>query len=209
MIITIASLKGGVGKTTTAFHVAAYLQSLADTVLVDGDPNRSAIAWSKQTAAPSFKVVSEKQLPKYASQFSHIVIDTQARPSNEDFADLVDTSDLLVLPSPPTFLDLQALIETIEVLTSIGCQKHKVLLTKVPTNAGSTDERDARELLEEQNIPVFRGRIRFYKAYEKAALNGISVNLVKGDRNAAIAWGDYKAVIEEALKEVSASGKVQ
>jgi chromosome partitioning protein len=206
MIITIASLKGGVGKTTTAFHVAAYLQSLSDTVLVDGDPNRSAIAWAKQTASPSFKVISEKQLPKYGSQFKHIVIDTQARPSNEDFADLVDTSDLLVLPSPPTFLDLQALAETIEVLTSIGSQKHKVLLTKVPTNTGSTDERDAREFLAEQSIPVFKGRIRFYKAYEKAALNGTPVNLVKGDRNAAIAWADYKNVIEEVLKEVSSRG---
>ena len=42
MFITVASYKGGVGKTTTAVHLAAYLQTLAATLLIDGDPNRSA-----------------------------------------------------------------------------------------------------------------------------------------------------------------------
>jgi chromosome partitioning protein len=42
MIITIASFKGGVSKTTTAVHLAAYLQKRSPTLLIDGDPNRSA-----------------------------------------------------------------------------------------------------------------------------------------------------------------------
>ena len=38
MFVTVASYKGGVGKTTTAVHLAAYFQELAPTILIDGDP---------------------------------------------------------------------------------------------------------------------------------------------------------------------------
>ena len=53
MIITVASFKGGVGKTTTAVHLAAYYQRLDKTVLIDGDPNRSSTAWAARAACPS------------------------------------------------------------------------------------------------------------------------------------------------------------
>ena len=56
MIVTVASFKGGVGKTTTALHLAAYCQTLAPTLLVDGDLNRSALDWAKRGNLP-FKVV--------------------------------------------------------------------------------------------------------------------------------------------------------
>ncbi|MEG4585371.1 AAA family ATPase [Microcoleus sp. MOSTC5] len=41
--MTVASFKGGVEKTTTALHLAAYLQSKAPALLVDSDLNRSAL----------------------------------------------------------------------------------------------------------------------------------------------------------------------
>ena len=35
MYITVTHYKGGVAKTTTAVHLAAYLQQLAPTLLID------------------------------------------------------------------------------------------------------------------------------------------------------------------------------
>ena len=56
MVVTVASFKGGVGKSTTAVHLAAYLQAKAPTMLVDGEPNRSVTEWSRVGNLP-FKVI--------------------------------------------------------------------------------------------------------------------------------------------------------
>ncbi len=47
-IITEANLKGGVGKTTVAVHVACCLAGKHRVVMVDADAQGSATAWSKR-----------------------------------------------------------------------------------------------------------------------------------------------------------------
>ena len=83
MIITVASYKGGVGKTTTAIHLAAYFQRLAPTLLIDGDIIRASTKWSHRGNGKGFpfKVVDESQTAKYAREYvnGHIIIDTEAK----------------------------------------------------------------------------------------------------------------------------------
>jgi len=83
MIVTVASFKGGVGKTTTAVHLAAWFQLDAPTLLIDGDLNRSATGWAGRGSLP-FRVVDERQAARYAREYDHILIDTAARPAEED-----------------------------------------------------------------------------------------------------------------------------
>ena len=64
MIITVTGYKGGIGKTTTAIDLAAYLQRLAPTLLVDGDAIRAATKWGLRGSGSGlpFKVVSHAQM---------------------------------------------------------------------------------------------------------------------------------------------------
>jgi chromosome partitioning protein len=83
MIITVASFKGGVGKTTGAIHLSAYLQDRAPALLVDGDPNRSATGWARRGHL-SFRVVDERQAARFARNYEHCVIYTEAQPEEDD-----------------------------------------------------------------------------------------------------------------------------
>ena len=197
MIITVASYKGGVGKTTTSVHLATILQTKAPTLLVDGDPNRSATGWLRRGALP-FKVIDERLLAKYARDFENIVIDTEAHPSDEDMATLIEGCDLLILPTTPDVLALEALQLTINNLEAIGAKSFKVLLTIVPPKP-SRDGDEAREMLKSGNIPVFKGQISRLVAFQKAALEGVPVNLAK-DPRADKGWSEYLEVAEEILK---------
>ena len=196
MIFTIASFKGGVGKTTTAVHLATYLQEKAPTLLIDGDPNRSASGWARRGQLP-VKVVDERQAAKFAREFTHIVIDTQARPSREDLEALADGCDMLIIPSTPDALALDALILTVDALKSLGAERYRVLLTMLPPRP-SHDGDEARSMLEGAGVPLFPGGIRRMVAFSKAALAGVPVCDVT-DPRARDGWADYEAVGRELL----------
>ena len=58
MIIGVLSQKGGAGKTTLAVNLAAAYSDANRVLLVDADPQGSALAWSSARARdPIFTVV--------------------------------------------------------------------------------------------------------------------------------------------------------
>jgi chromosome partitioning protein len=197
MIITIASFKGGVGKTTTAVHLAAYLQSKGETLLIDGDPNRSATGWAKRGALP-FKVIDERQAAKHAKNYQYIVIDTQARPEQEDLEALAEGCDLLILPTTPDALSLDALMQTVDALKSLGADQYRILITRIPAKP-RRDGEEARQMLSEAGLPLFKGGIRDLVAFQKAALAGVPINAVP-DPRARNAWRDYQHIGQEVME---------
>jgi chromosome partitioning protein len=196
MIIAITALKGGVGKTTTAIHIAAYLQQKAPTLLIDADRNRSALVWSREDKLP-FKVVSEAASTKVIkdSDFTHIITDTKARPEEDDLKDLATGSDLIILPTTPKHLDVDATVKAVEFLSELGANL-RVLLTQVDTRTKAGKE--ARQYLEEANLPLFKTEIPRLVAFERAPNRGVIIKDYPDPRS-QFAWSTYEDVGREIL----------
>jgi chromosome partitioning protein len=145
------------------------------------------MTWAKPGKLP-FKVVSDVQMAKYIRQFEHIVIDTQARPTKEDLQELADSCELLILPTTPKGLDLDALLRTVDVLQQMNAN-FKVLLTIIPP-APSQAGKEAREM--------FQAEIKRLVAFERAPLEGVIVRDYP-DPRAEAAWAGYEELGKEIL----------
>ena len=197
MIITVASFKGGVGKSTTAFHLAAYFSLSAPTLLVDGDANRSATDWGTRGQVP-FKVVDEKQAVKFARKYEHIIIDTPARPESDELKTIATGCDLLVLPTSPDALALGATLKMVDALHSLDTN-YRILLTIVPPKPNKAGI-EARAAIESADLPIFKSSIRRLAVFQKAALEGVPVSAVK-DSYSAIAMQCYVDVAKEIIND--------
>jgi chromosome partitioning protein len=210
LIITIASYKGGVGKTTSAIHLAAYLNTQAPTALFDGDNIRAATKWSHRGSGKGlpFDVHPIGSIGKKIGSYTHAVIDTEANPTDTDFKELVEGCDLLVIPAEPETTATDGLRHTLEELVKAGKEDgFRILITKVLPKPRDIEADKLRAALKASDYPVFKAQIPFLGAFHKASTEGTTAAAVKDDRNAKRAWKSYTdagAEIMAAVKKTTA-----
>jgi chromosome partitioning protein len=123
MIIGVINQKGGVGKTTVSVNLAAALsQTRRRVLLVDADPQGSALAWSSlREAEPLFPVIGmakptlHRELPALARDYDIVVIDGAPR-VNELSRAAILASDLVVIPLQPSPYDVWASADTVRLV---------------------------------------------------------------------------------------------
>jgi len=193
-LVTVTGYKGGVGKSTTAVHLATFFSERGKTVLVDADPNRTALQWSGSGKLP-FVVADERQAMKAIATAEYVVFDTPARPQSDDLAELAKGCELLILPTSPDVLSLPPMLATAR---DLGGANYRALLTIVPPHPNREGEVMRQELVE-NDVPVFESTIRRTVGYQKAALAGIPIRDLSEAR-LRTAWRDYEAFGKEVME---------
>ncbi|MGF1481355.1 MAG: ParA family protein [Cyanophyceae cyanobacterium] len=206
-ILAVINGKGGVGKTTTAVNLAAILAEQQQVLLVDADPQGSATWWVERNPQETdFDLTQESDYRLLAnlqklSQYDVVVVDTPPALGSKILGSIAATADYILLPTPPSPMDLSALIETVQQTVMPQGIAHRVLLTKVDSRS-LKEAQEAQHTLQELGIPAFRGFIRTYKAHQQAVLEGVSVTEWRG-KHAREAATDYRRVVKELAQDWS------
>ena len=127
-LLAVGNLKGGVGKTTLAISIACALAEHGSAVVVDADAQGSAAAWAMTGKLPvavvTLPLTSEGErataawlarLVEIKADADFVLLDLPPNLGGATVAAL-SLADLLVVPIPPSGLDLRAAERTLGLL---------------------------------------------------------------------------------------------
>lgn len=123
MILAALNQKGGSGKTTLAVHLAmALVRQGARVLLIDADPQGSALDWSvARTVAPALPVlglpkpVLHREVPALAADYDHVVIDGPPQVADVTRSAVL-ASDVVLIPVQPSGLDVWGAAAVVSLL---------------------------------------------------------------------------------------------
>ncbi len=176
--VAVVNLKGGVAKTTSAMFLATAFSRRGRTLLVDCDPQGSALSWSEYAeddgGSLGFNVVGlpvkdvHRKLKDVASDYEHVVLDTPPGEAAIVRAALL-ASEVAVVAVQPREMDIDRVRPTLELLAEvepINDISFWMLLTQVRRIA--REGRDAREAMEAMGLPVLAAEIPLLARYADA-----------------------------------------
>ncbi|MEE2961831.1 MAG: ParA family protein [Myxococcota bacterium] len=184
MIITLASQKGGVGKSTVAMALTAELYDRGFKVLLaDCDWQCTALTWREvgdesQVDGPAVIHFGQgfhhpDQIPTQAQIYDFIILDTPGR-SGDIQRLAMGLSDLVLLPCGPTSADAWALADTLAELNKGRLINPnliaRILISKADgrTNLGKT----AGDIFSNLDVALMESRLSYLTAFQEFPATG-------------------------------------
>jgi chromosome partitioning protein len=210
MIIVIANSKGGVGKSTLAVHLAAWLHEQGHRVtLADCDTQHSSSDWVRE-AMPEVKTIRLAspdqildELPQLAREADYVVADGPGS-NTETSRALLLRANLALVPCKASMLEVRALKQATAVLRQAheirrGVPKAVIVLSMVgKTYRLTQDMKDAAQAL---HLPLAKTALTLKQIYADAPGQGAVVwQLGARGREAA---REVQQLFRELLPEAS------
>ncbi len=192
------------GKTTLAVHVAAALaRSGARVLLIDADPQGSALDWAAcRTADPLFPVIGfpkpklHKEIPAHVPHYEYILIDGPPR-VNELARSAIMAADWVVIPVQPSPYDVWAAKDIVDLIAEATTYRENIKSVFVNRRIVNTAiGRDVAEALAGYDIPVLATHIGQRVAFAESAASG---STVLEDDPTSLASREIMALAEELL----------
>jgi chromosome partitioning protein len=184
MLIAFTNLKGGVGKSTLAVHLASWFASQGKQVaLIDADTQHSSSIWT-QEAEPQIRVFPLhdpdeilEQAPKLVEHFDVVIADGPAGMAELSRAILL-RADLALVLCGPGILDLRAsnaAVRVIKQAQSIRNGLPQALFVPNKIQVNTLLSNDLMSTAAEIGIPVVQTPVRLRQVYADAPTQGTTI----------------------------------
>lgn len=197
-VLTLATSKGGAGKSTLARSLGAYWLTIGHKpALVDADPQRSlANRHDPAGKLGAIELVAEPEervsevIAELRRKHAPVIVDTAGFRNRTTICALV-ASDLAIIPLKPSAEDVDAAIATYELIQEINETPERegnpirAFMVLTMTMHGTVISRHVRTQLENEGFPVLKAEMSNRVSYPEAGIEGLSPSVVDPEGAAA------------------------
>src|SRR5262245_26562843 len=212
-VITVASRKGGAGKTTLCAHLAALAHAHGHKCLViDGDPQGSLALCNRLRADDGLPFATAERGIDRALALAQVAgtewvfIDTSPT-MWVVVQEAIRAATLVLIPARPGFLDLDAVRETVKAARERN-KPYAVVLNSCPVKRGAREAppvAQARAYLDREGVPVFAGQISQRAAFSMTLAAGESASEADEASLAAAEIAKLWSSVEKSVAAIDAA----